>query len=289
MSGTRTRLFGLADVCPDSVSRRHSLGGRGEDDFQAFLEGEFEYASQVLTGNPNLRWNPVAGVMTYHVQMRECGQAVFNCSTTVLWEETVEGTAVGYDGKVLEPGRNYQFEVMAGDEPGQAPAYLTMRRLDEAQMAAVQANAAQLDETDLSAEGQALALASIYLAAAEPATLPPDGAGLVLAAIPLLEAVAPESATPYVHRLLGDLYLQAGLLVAAQEAYQTTLELTATFEDLASRAAARVGLANIAVTRGDRLSAEQQLRQARISYASLAAGDRLAQVEMWLDSLSAID
>ena len=281
VSGTRTRLFGLADVCPDSVSPRYSQAGRGEDDFQAFLEGEFVYASQVFEGNPRLRWNPMAGATTYHVQMWDCGRAVFNC-TAVIWEATVEGTEVRYGGEALELDRNYQLEVRAEDGPGQAPAYLTMRRLGEAQMAAVQAAVAQLDEADLSAEGKALALAWIYLHAAEPNTSPPDGAGLVLAAIPALEAVASQSATPYVHRLLGDLYLQGGLLAAARQAYQATLDLTEGSADLASRAAARVGLANIAATEGDRLTAELQLRQARLSYAWLADGDRLAQVEEWL-------
>ena len=178
----------------------------------------------------------------------------------------MEGTEVRYGGEALEPDRNYQLEVRAEDGQDRAPAYLVMRRLDEAQMAAVQTAVAQLDEADLSAEGKALALAWIYLQAAEPNTSPPDGAGLVLAAIPALEAVAPQSATPYVHWLLGDLYLQGGLL-----------------------AAARVGLANIAATRGDLLTAELQLRQARLSYAWLADGDRLAQVKDWLDMLSAID
>ena len=92
VSGTRTRLFGLADVCPDSVSPRYSQAGRGEDDFQAFLESEFEYASQVSTGNPRLRWNPAAAT-TYHVQMWDCGQAVFNC-TAVVWEATVQYCSV---------------------------------------------------------------------------------------------------------------------------------------------------------------------------------------------------
>ena len=83
--------------------------------------------------------------------------------------------------------------------------------------------------------------------------------------------------------------MQGGVLEAARDAYQTTLDLTEGWEDLASRAAARVGLANIAATQGDRLTAEQQLRQARINYALLAEGDRLTQVEEWLDILSAID
>lgn len=284
-------LVGIGDICPDSVGARYSQTGRGEDDFLLFLEDRFEYASQVLEGNPTFRWNQIEGVDTYQVQLWDCGQAVFNC-TSMVWESTVEGTEVPYDDEALEPGHNYELRVSAADEPENDElenpiSYLTLRRLNEDQIAAVQDSMAHLEDVELSAEAGAIALSRIYLDIAEPDTLPPEGVGLVLEAITELEAIAPDSSTPYIQRLLGDLYLQAGLLDEARIAYQTTLEFTDGFEDLASRAAAQVGLANIAVVRGNTLLAEQRLQQARISYARLADGDRLTQVGEWLDILSA--
>ncbi|MBD2059114.1 hypothetical protein H6F88_24480 [Oculatella sp. FACHB-28] len=282
-SQTRSRLFGLADVCPNSRSR-NSQEGRGEDDFLLFLENRFEYASQVSEGNPILRWNPVSDVTTYQVQLWECGQAVFNC-TSMIWSTTVEGTEIRYDGSALQPGHNYQLVTIAQDTQAQ-PAYLKLRRLDEVRSAELQADLTALSSSSLTPEAQAIALARFHLNLAEPNTLPPEGAGLVLEAIAALEAVAANSSTPYVHRLLGDLYLQAGLLDPAQSAYEMALTLTASSVDLSNRAAAQVGLANIAAAQGDRLTAEQRLQQARISYELLAEGDRVAQVEEWLDTLT---
>ncbi|MEM6434698.1 MAG: hypothetical protein AAF773_12725 [Cyanobacteria bacterium P01_D01_bin.115] len=279
--GSRTRSFGLVDVCPNSVAARYTHDGRGEDDFLLFLEDRFEYASQVSKANPTLRWQPVAGVATYTVELWDCGQETFNC-TDMLWQETVEGTTVRYGGTALAPGRNYELVVRAGDGSEPVFSYLAMRRLDAAQIAAVQTAMTEFEISDLSAEAAALAVVERYLAVAEPETLPPQGVGLVLEALAVLEEVAPESATPYVHRLLGDLYLQVGLLEQARMAYGMTLDLTLESPDLASRAAAQVGLANVAVAQGDRAAAVEWLQAARLSYAGLADGERLMRVGEWL-------
>jgi tetratricopeptide (TPR) repeat protein len=285
-SQERSRLFGLADVCPHS----HGSGsqqGRGENDFQAFLDGNFNYASQISEGNPILRWNPVQGAVSYHLQVWECGQAVFNC-TSMIWEDNATTTEVRYGGEALQPEHNYQLVAIAIDDQGQEQtAFLNLRRLDEARTRAVQAAVTAANQLPLNAEPQAIARVRSYLSVADPNTLPPEGSGLVLEAIATLEPVTLNSSTPYVHQLLGDLYLQIGLLNAAQSAYNTTLSLTASMSDAASRAAAQVGLANIAAVQGDRLAAERYLRQAKISYALLQEGDHLAQVEEWLDILQA--
>lgn len=282
--GARTRVFGLADVCPESSHPRFPQSGRGEDDFLAFLEGNFEYAAQVADGNPTLRWNPVENAATYRLQMWDCGQGDFNC-TSVIWEATVEDTQIPYQGAALEPGRNYRLAVSAIDDGDRTSSYLTLRRLDQDQLEALQTAAAQLEGAELSTEVNALALTRIYLEVAEPNTLPPNGAGLVLAAIPALEGVTAESATPYLHRLLGDLYLQVGLLEAAQTEYEMTLSFTTWSDDIASRAAAQVGLANIAAAQGERSQAETWLQRSRVNYALLGEDNRKDQVEQWIEKL----
>lgn len=277
----RSRLFGLADVCPNSRNG-DSQQGRGEDDFQAFLDGSFNYASQVSEGNPILRWNPVSGATSYRVQLWTCGQVVFNC-TSVIWETSVTETEIRYGGDALQPRRNYQLVAIAIDDQGQEQtSSLNLRRLDEARSREVQTAVEAVNQRSLNAEAQAIARVRPYLDVAAPNTLPPEGSGLVLEAIATLEPVALNSSTPYFHQLLGDLYLQAGLLDAAQSAYNTALMLTASTPNLGSRAAAQVGLANIAAAQGDRLTAERYLRQARISYALLGESDRITQVEGWI-------
>ncbi len=283
---SRTRVFGLADVCPDCVSTRYADGSRGEDDFLLFLEDRFEYASQVVEDSPTFRWDEVPGVTAYRVQVWDCGQAVFYC-TELLWQETVEGREVTYGGAALEPGRNYELVVSPETDPEQVLAYLTLRRLGAPQAEALQDSLAEVEAVELGPEAAALARANQYLAVAELDTLPPEGVGLVLDAIAELEAVACSSTTPYVHRLLGDLYLQAGLLAEAQGAYEQTLELPAAGRDGASRAAAQVGLANIAAAQDDWELARNWLQQAQESYGQLQDADRVAQVEDWLSQLPA--
>jgi hypothetical protein len=171
---SRTRVFGLADVCPDCVSTRYADGSRGEDDFLLFLEDRFEYASQVAEDSPTFRWDGVPGVTAYRVQVWDCGQAVFNC-TELLWQETVEGREVTYSGAALEPGRNYELVVSPSTDPEQVLAYLTLRRLDIPQAEALQDSLAQVETVELGPEAAALARANQYLAVAEPDTLPPEG------------------------------------------------------------------------------------------------------------------
>jgi len=285
--GSRTQTFGLADVCPNHV-RRNAQAGRGEDDFLLFLENRFEYASQVQEDNPALRWEVIPGAATYQVQVWDCGQAVYNC-TDVLWAAAVAGTAIAYSGAPLVPGRNYELRVLG--EPGAESdeAFLMLRRLEAAQAEALSQSLAALEaESLLDGEAQQLAVAEQLLAVAAPDTLPPEGVGLVWAAIAALEPVAPESETPYRHRLLGDLYLQAGLLTKAQQAYEQTMELTTGGADRASRAAAQVGLANIAAAQGDLQAAALWLRQAQISYLLFDDAARAAQVKDWLTQLEAL-
>lgn len=280
----RTRTFGLADVCPN-YARRNAQAGRGEDDFLLFLEDRFEYASQVREENPVLRWDAMPGVTTYQVQVWDCGQAVYNC-TEVLWAPAVEGTEVAYTGEPLMPGHNYELRVIGDHGTESDEAFLMLRRLTEDSAAAVSQSFTALEaETLLDGEAQPLAMAEQLLAVAAPDTLPPEGVGLVWEAIATLETAAPASETPYLHRLLGDLYLQAGLLTDAQQAYERTTELTTGGVDRANRAAAQVGLANIAAAQGDLRAAEQWLRQAQISYLLFDDAERAEQVKDWLTQL----
>ena len=104
-------------------------------------------------------------------------------------------------------------------------------------------------------------------------------------AIPILETVAAESETPYTHRLIGDAYLEIGLLEAAKASYETVLALSVEGDGRENRAAAQVGLANISAVEGDRIQAEARLQQARVNYVLSGEDDRRKQVERWIGEL----
>ena len=103
--------------------------------------------------------------------------------------------------------------------------------------------------------------------------------------------------TPFTHRLLGDLYLQVGLLGDAEKQYKQVLALTRGQDDVRSRAAAWVGLANSAAAdsftayeledEGAVAIAEAQAREylefAVINYRVLGEMSRVEKIEAeWL-------
>ncbi|MGB3616171.1 MAG: hypothetical protein WBA10_20425 [Elainellaceae cyanobacterium] len=272
-------VAGVGAVCPDSVRDRTSATGRGEDDFLAFLLGSFVYGTQVMEATPLLRWEAVDGAMAYRVQVVDGEQ--------VLWDATAQATQVSYGGEPLAEGSSYQVIISAlrGDDV-LSRSRLVLRRLAQAEAAAVEAQVTALQDEALSEEGQAIALAQLYLDVAEPLTDPPEGAGLVLKAIAALEeAIAAGVVSPFTHRLLGDLYLRVGLLGEAVAQYERVIELTWQEDDVLSRAAAWVGLANVAAARGEAAIAREHLEFARINYRVRGDGARVAQIEGWLEKL----
>ncbi|GAB4370081.1 MAG: hypothetical protein Kow00121_10510 [Elainellaceae cyanobacterium] len=269
---------GIQNGCPDT-RLRFNTRGRDPDDFLEFLNQQFIYATQFLEPRPSFRWNAIANVMAYQIQVSDAGGEI-------LWQQTVQGTEAHYDGDVLQPGNTYELQITALDRPNAEPFYLVFRILNQEEAASVQATVNELANADLTKSGEAIAIAQVYQSIAQPNTLPPEGAGLVTEAIPILEAaIESGSSSPYLHRLLGDLYLQVGLLEQATEQYQQVLNLTDSMSDLPSRATAQVGLANLAAERGDRVEAERWLRQARVSYQVLREGDRVGLIGEWIDKL----
>ncbi|MEO0407307.1 MAG: hypothetical protein AAF289_08155 [Cyanobacteria bacterium P01_A01_bin.135] len=276
-------VTGVGRLCPDSVRDRSSETGRGEDDFLAFLLGAFVYSTQVVEAEPPLQWEPVVGATGYRVQVAQGEQ--------VLWDAQVATAQALYDGPPLVEGSAYQVIITAtAEDEVLGRSRLLLRRLTPDQIQQLDAQVAALDaelqDVALSEEGRAIALAQLYLEVAEPLTEPPEGSGLVLAAIAVLEgAIAPGEASPFTHRLLGDLYLQVGRLSAAVGQYEQALELTESGEDELLRGAAWVGLANVAAARGVEDWARRHLECALVNYRARGATQRVAQVEGWLEKL----
>lgn len=269
---------GLLNGCPDEVARFNTRG-RGEDDFLAFLNQEFVYATQFLDSRPLLRWNPIADATAYTVK-------VTDETENILWERTVTRSHICYGGDTLQPNTTYYLTVTATNQQEQSQSfYLAFRIVDESTVSTVEDAIAPLRSTNLSETAEALAVTQVYQNIAQPNTDPPESVGLVMDAIAALEDVVSPSQSPYVHRLLGDLYLQVGLLNAAAAQYQATLNLEETDINRGDRASAQVGLANIAAATGDREAAAEWLQQARATYLVLQEGDRVSLIDQWIEKL----
>ncbi|MEM9215905.1 MAG: hypothetical protein AAGD25_16370 [Cyanobacteria bacterium P01_F01_bin.150] len=241
-------VAGLGTICPDSTGTRTSDVGRGGVDFLELLFGDFRYATQVIDASPILQWNPVAGATAYQV-------VVFQ-GDGLLWQETVEETQVLYGGEPLELAQSYEVYIRAmADDTELSIFRLLLRRLEQDKTDAVVAMAEALNDYRLTDEARALALAQIYLEVVkslegEPEEGaeqkdPPESSGLILDAIAALEPIVEAGTeTAFTHQLLGDLYLQIGLINQAQAQYEQVLELTWQQGSLATRAAGWMGLAN---------------------------------------------
>lgn len=271
---------GLGAGCPDSVATR-SLDARGGDDFLEFLAQRYVYATQVSEVNPLLRWQAILNTAQYRVQVMAGEQQ--------LWKTTVEGNSnpvIRYTGELLKSDVDYQLVVTAIAPQGtQTKTTLLFRRLAETEI--VTTTAAQITAQDMSDEARAIALAALYQDVAQLNTDPPANRGLIFEAIPKLEAVVAQgSPTPYVHRLLGDLYLQVGWLESAEQRYQEAIALAHLAQDRQDWAAAQVGLASIAAARDEQTAARQWLQGAKVGYKLLNEADQVEVIDQWLGKLN---
>lgn len=269
---------GLGAGCPDSVAAR-SLDARGGDDFLDFLAQRYIYATQISEANPLLRWQVIPNTAQYRVQVMAGEQQ--------LWETTVERNSnpvIRYAGEPLKFNLDYQLVVTAIAPQGtQTKTTLLFRRLAEI----VTTTAAQIIAQDMSDEAKAIALAGLYQDVAQLNTDPPANRGLIFEAIPRLEAVVAQgSPTPYVHRLLGDLYLQIGWLESAEQRYQEAIALAHLAQDRQDWAAAQVGLASIAAIRDEQTAARQWLQGAKVGYKLLNEADHVEVIDQWLSKLN---
>ncbi len=276
---------GLGVGCP-TTTRQFNVRGRGESDFLDFLNQRFIYATQVIGNKPVLRWNPVSNETRYIVQVEPYDPRA-DLSENVIWEQVVSSTSVRYQGPEFDLSTDYRMVVLADVGKGLQPiSSLRFQRVAHDTAAQIKSVVKETESQGLSAEAEAIVLADIYQSVANTNTQPPDDSGLVFDAIPPLEAaVAEGSKIPYIHRLLGDLYLQVRLLDDAERRYRNVLEFAQVVRDGVDRAAAQVGLANIAADKGHRREAEIWLERARVSYTILGDTQQLRNVVDWLDKL----
>lgn len=286
--------LGLGAGCPESVASPRNLdarGGQGISNFLSFLNQSFTPSTRILNTTPLLRWAAIPNATTYRIQVREreiIGYT-FPPDYRLLWETTTTEPIAQYPQSPTEPlqaGQDYQLIIDATTPSGITTTKLIFRVITPEQTIAFTTARDRLQSQDLSDEAKAIALVALYQQLAQPNTDPPADRGLLLEALPPLEAlIAANTQTPYIHRLLGDTYLQLGWFDLAQSRYQTALELAQSEGDRQDSAAAQVGLACIAAARQDLVRARSRLQDAKRGYRRLEDTEQVKRIEQWIETL----
>jgi hypothetical protein len=271
------RASGLGRGCPDSVATRFNLRGRGEDIFLSFLRGEFVYETQVLEATPILQWQAVPGATDYEVQV--------NQEDATVWSQSISDARVRYGGTALQEGGVYQVIVTAIGQTYEQISLLQLERLTTRERELTEMKIRQVESLDFSEEGKAIARAIIYQEVEKSTEQTQKNPGLVMEAIAALEPVSSTSQTPYVHRLLGDLYLQVGWLERAAVAYQKAVDVSALGQNRTEWTLAQFGLANIAAAKDDIAAAEMRLQMAKVGYLLLGDTEQAELMSQRMEKL----
>jgi hypothetical protein len=263
---------GLNNGCPPSsqpVLKRGAsrIGGTrgGSDPLIPYILSPRK--TRLLNPTPTLRWNPVSGATSYTVQLT---------TDKVVWEATTSDISLVYPGTpALKPGASYLLSVQAdsgkkSQDEGAAGLSFSLLTPDEARP--VQQAVKTLAALNLSGEAQALALAQIY-----------EGYNLMADAIEILTAQADQGTqVAAIYRMLGDLYLQSGANLQAQQSYQQAVQLAQAAGDIESQAAAQAGLGEADAVLGLHDEAAAAFQEALDNYTQL--GDQ-PQIDALADRL----
>lgn len=256
---------GLKAICPSAKS----TDPRGQAPiFIDLLEGDFIAQTLLLTDNPLLTWPPVSGATRYRVKVM--------AGNEVIWQETVEGTNVRYQGEPLRSKFPYQLVVEAVDGENLSPYQLKLFQAENAEL--IQAKVKEIEAESVDREAQALMLADYYQEV--------EKTGFLLAAaMPLETLVKAGNQTPVIHRSLGDIYLRLGRWQEARESYQKTIILAESEQNTEEIASAKVGLAQVAVSDRNLAEARQLLGEAQ-EIAQLSGDEQQADlIQGWLVKL----
>lgn len=154
-------------------------------------------ATLLLDSRPCFRWNAVPGTQSYSVKLVGPG---------VYWETQVQTNYLKYPGdQPLQPGATYQIIVYSDNEASsldEDTQGLDFTLLDRTRAIQVRQEIAQLQLQQLPDTAEALALAHLY-----------SKHGLFAEAIATLESLIENGTqTAAIHRILGELYEQVGLI-----------------------------------------------------------------------------
>jgi hypothetical protein len=225
--------------------------------------------TRLLSGQPMLRWNAVAGVTTYTVRIHG-----------VDWLTKTTATRIVYptDAPALRPGVTYLLLVTADNgrtsrEEGAPGLGFSLLEPDEAD--SVRADVTRLHNLALPAEAEFYALAQLYA-----------GHELVAEAVGLLEElVTGGSQEAAVYHALGDPYRNIGLERLAEPRYLTAAELARRAGDVEGQAAALSSLGEVYASLGNKQEALVRWQQALEHYRVIGDAAQTAQVQKRIDEV----
>jgi hypothetical protein len=249
---------------PTNADRSPTRGG--DDPTRPYLIGPRE--TKIVDSQPLLRWNPVAGMPRYRVEVSGPG---------VDWTTEVIQPQVRYSGtQVFQPGMRYRVKIQGRDEGPLSNDPITgFSLLDRKTVAQVNAELAVLQRDSFSSEAAVLELAHVE-----------RSYELYGSAIDRLEpwlSQGNKSAAGY--QLLGDLYRQVGLHKLARERYITGLLLMQRDGNLAGQAAVLESLGQVDLGLVRRKEALDWFEAAHKAYQNLGDGEQVQAVEKVLVDL----
>jgi len=222
----------------------------------------------ILTRQPTLTWNAVAGATSYQVQVSGPG---------VNWKTQVSQQQVVYFGsESLQGGKRYWVTIGADNgvstKDKDNPGFTVLR---DADMQQVKTQIAQLKQKPLSDNSKELALAHLY-----------RSNELNAEAIAVLEkAVTQGNQTTAVYQLLGSIYQQVGLNLLAKERYLSGLNLAKAEHNWEAQAMIQESWGEVEETLDKLKPALQRYQEAQGSYRVLGDEGKVQKLQQKLDDL----
>lgn len=249
----------------------------------------------LLSSTPRLRWNQVSGATEYTVEVTS--------ASGLVWRTKTKEPQIVYAGKPLEAGVPYSVIVQTNtgksSQDDSAPnrqrkaSNLEFRILRKSEAAPVQAEVAKISA--LSNAADALTVANLYGNYLLPESvisaykLPTDTFetySLTGEAIALLESLLQQGKqSPIIHRTLGDLYWQTGLIRLAEAHYLQAINLVQGLEDLEDWTLAQNSLGQVYSAIDDSKQALQRYSQARVGFIFLGDSRRAEVLQRRIEKL----
>lgn len=263
-------LGGIDPTIPYLVTPRHTL---------------------LLTSKPTIQWNAVAGATEYMLEVTGPKGS--------MWKTTTKQNQIVYAGQPLQAGVPYSIVVQTntgkssqsdlGPDQTTPVTKLEFRILRPSEAAAVQAEARKISPQSPQTEADVLDLARLYGNYVLPeTTIQSYGLtqedyqtySLTGDAISLLEAFIQQGhSSPVLHRTLGDLYWQTGLILPAQTQYLKAIARVSGLEGLEDWTLAHHSLAKVYATLNNSQQTLVHYQQAKIGYLFLGDASAVADLE----------
>jgi hypothetical protein len=243
----------------------------------------------LITQKPLLRWNGVPGASEYTLEVKS--------PKVILWQTKTQDNQILYAGPTLEPGVPYTIIIRTNNgknsvdettRDGKKATHLEFRLLQPAETPKI-ANPNPSNLPDI------LSLVDLYSNYTLPESLLPnyqlprdyaETYTLAGEAIALLEsAIQKGQSTPLIHRTLGDLYWQTGLINPAETEYKKAISLANPSESIEDTTLAQEQLGQIYGVAGKKAEAHQAYLQAIEGYQTLGDQSKVKELQAQLERL----